>query len=301
LDGAKHVFTPDQYQLLDFGQGRKLERFGPWVLDRPSPAAEAVRMQDQGLWRQADARFERREEDAGSWQTFGDLPDRWTVAHGTMRFEISLTPFGHVGLFPEQAGNWNWLAEQLETSSRPLRLLNLFAYTGGSTLAAAAGAEVVHVDSSRSAVAWARRNAALSGLETAPIRWIVEDAMKFVRRELRRGNRYDGFILDPPSYGHGPAGETWQVDEHLEELIERCIELTGGTPKLALATCHSPGWPGELLAKCLPGATPGELELVTPDGRRLQSGHVARLGSSPQLSPRVPGEGGKRGRALPDA
>jgi 23S rRNA (cytosine1962-C5)-methyltransferase len=286
------VFSPDQYQLLDFGEGRKLERFGAWVLDRPAPAAEGVWKLNDELWSQAHARFERRDGDVGEWQSFGQIPVFWTISHGPLSFEIRPTPFGHLGLFPEQAANWDWLTEQVSAAGKPLKLLNLFAYTGGSTLAAAAaGAEVVHVDASHGVLAWARRNATLSGLEAAPIRWIVEDAVKFVRRELRRGNRYDGLILDPPSYGHGTGGEAWKLDEHLPNLMELCIELTGGGPTIALVSCHSTGWPGERLAKLLNGSTPSELELMALDGRRLPAGSMARVGPSPQPSPGVPGEG----------
>ena len=143
-----------------------------------------------------------------------ELPERWTIAHGPLQFELKRTDFGHLGLFPEQAENWDWIAERVAAAGRPLKVLNLFAYTGGSTLAAAAaGAEVVHVDAAKNIVAWARRNAELSGLADAPIRWIAEDAMKFVKRELKRGNRYDAVILDPPSYGHGPQGEVWRLVE----------------------------------------------------------------------------------------
>ena len=211
------------------------------------------------LWTQADARFEGRDEQRGQWTDRRELPERWTVAHGPLRFELKRTEFGHLGLFPEQAENWDWIARaavrQRGRLARMLRagetpalreVLNLFAYTGGSTLAAAAaGAEVVHVDAAKNVVAWARRNAELSGLADAPIRWIAEDAMKFVKRELKRGNRYDAVILDPPSYGHGPHGEVWRLSKHLPRLLDLCAELTAGRPQFMLLTCHTPGYDAE--------------------------------------------------------
>ena len=176
------------YQLIDFGEGRRLEAFGPLVLDRPCPAAEGAAKGDPAAWSSADARFQRRDSIGGEWTTDGDLPSRWTVARGPLTFELKRTEFGHLGIFPEQAANWDWIAARLASGPRPVHVLNLFAYTGGSTLAAAAaGAEVTHVDAGKNVVAWARRNAALSGLADAPIHWVVEDAPKFVRRALARG------------------------------------------------------------------------------------------------------------------
>jgi 23S rRNA (cytosine1962-C5)-methyltransferase len=301
------MVPPDQYDLLDFGDGRRLERFGGVVLDRPCPAAEGVPRAMPELWRQADARFERGEEEEGRWSVAkATLPEQWTVAHGPLRFELKRTPFGHVGLFPEQAENWEWIAGQAgqadrgagcqpasasqadwQSAPRPagwkpaLRVLNLFAYTGGSTLAAAAGAEVVHVDAARNIVAWARRNAELSGLAGRPIHWIAEDAQKFVRRELRRGSRYDAVILDPPSYGHGLRGEVWRLSEHLPRLLAQCAELTAGRRRFMLLTCHTPGYEPErlreMLAAALGDSERGAIEarqmvLRTAAGRELPSG-----------------------------
>jgi 23S rRNA (cytosine1962-C5)-methyltransferase len=238
----------DQYQLLDFGDGRRLERFGELVLDRPCPAAEGIQQADPASWAAADARFEGRAEEKGQWTLRRELPERWTVALGGLRFELKRTDFGHVGLFPEQAANWEWIRGtrgegRKERGEGRQRILNLFAYTGGSTLAAAAaGAEVVHVDAARNIVAWARRNAEQSGLADAPIHWVVEDAQKFVKRELRRGNRYDGLILDPPSYGHGPRGEVWRLSKHLPRLLSSCRELTADRRAFVLLTCHTPGY-----------------------------------------------------------
>jgi 23S rRNA (cytosine1962-C5)-methyltransferase len=286
------MFDPAQYQLLDFGDGRKLEQFGELVLDRPSPAAEGVAPARSQLWRRAAARYERGGGDRGEWRGVDELPVDWVVAHGPVRFELKLTEFGHVGLFPEQAENWDWIAEQVygaaqvRGAARPVKVLNLFAYTGGSTLAAAAaGAEVVHVDAAENTVAWARRNAQHSGLAGAPIRWIAEDAVKFVRRELKRGNRYDAVILDPPSYGHGPRGEVWRLAEDLPALLSDCAELTSRTRQFMLLTCHSPLVEPDLVRQLLESAFGGRraaavlarrVALESLSGGRLDCGVMAR-------------------------
>ncbi len=294
------MFQTDQYELLDFGEGRKLERFGPFILDRPSPAAADSAKVQPGLWGQAHVRYERFDDSQGSWKPEGALPSTWTIRHGGMTLELKSTPFGHLGVFPEQAENWDWLAEHVSAPgaepapSAPLqsggrhrcKVLNLFAYTGGSTLAAAGvGAEVVHVDAASNVVAWARRNAAISGLEQAPIRWIPEDASKFVAREVARGNAYDAVILDPPSYGHGPHGEVWKLDRDLPGLLRDCAQLTGGRPRLMLLTCHSPNYDAARLRSILTDAgfhadgstfTVSPLTLATQDGRKLSSGLAAR-------------------------
>lgn len=280
------MFEPDQYQLLDFGSGRKLERFGSYLLDRYAPPAEDVRKANTSVWKDANARYQRAPSDEGTWKPATALPKTWTVKHGELVFELRPTSFGHLGLFPEQAANWDWINKQVVRASRPLRVLNLFGYTGGSTLAAAAaGAEVTHVDSAKNTVAWARRNAELSGLADHPIRWITEDAKKFTERELRRGNRYDAVILDPPSYGHGPKGETWKIARDLHPLLNTCAELTGGQRAFILLTCHTPGFdPPEVEAvladavfgTCQAGATAQPLSIRCEDGRTLPAGVVAR-------------------------
>jgi 23S rRNA (cytosine1962-C5)-methyltransferase len=303
------MFTSDQYQLIDFGEGRRLERFGDIVLDRPCPAAETMHQADPAAWQDADARFESINEQEGRWICRRELPQRWTIAHEALRFELKRTPFGHVGLFPEQAENWDWIAvrvqglgfrvqdsnlqptvyslQPFENAQREkLKILNLFAYTGGSTLvAAAAGAEVVHVDAAQNIVAWARRNAELSGLAGAGMHWITEDAMKFVKRELRRGNRYDAVILDPPSYGHGRRGEVWRLSKHLPQLLEICNELTAGQCRFILLTCHTAGYDctrlADMLKEPFPNIEKGNIEakdliLQSATGRELSSGVVIR-------------------------
>jgi 23S rRNA (cytosine1962-C5)-methyltransferase len=287
------MFTSEEYELLDFGHGRRLERFGELVLDRPCPAAEEVAPSYPDLWSEADARFVRDEGKEGRWISAGPLADRWIISHGPLMLELKRTEFGHLGVFPEQAANWDWLAEQLTAAHRgtgrpgdaspPLAVLNLFAHTGASTLtAAAAGAEVTHVDAARNVMGWARRNAELSEMSDAPIRWIAEDAQKFVRRELKRGNGYDAVILDPPSYGHGPRGEVWRLSKHLPELLGMCGRLTAGRRRFLLLTCHTPKFGperlGELVAEALPGGhvTARGLTLATIDNRHLPSGVVVR-------------------------
>lgn len=279
------MFPPDQYQLLDFGEGRRLEQFGAIRLDRPCPTAERMAKGDPQAWPTADGRYERLDDEQGRWQLERELPERWNVAAGGIRLELKRTEFGHLGVFPEHAATWDWIAGRVAAAGRPVRVLNLFAYTGGSTLAAAAaGAEVTHVDAARNIVAWARHNAELSGLTDAPIHWIAEDARKFVRRELNRGNRYDAVVLDPPSYGHGSRGEVWRLSKHLDGLLAACAELTAGRREFVLLTCHTPGYGaerlGRMLAETLGGdggrISTGPLALRAIDGRELPHGGVAR-------------------------
>ena len=280
------MFTSDQYELLDFGSGRKLERFGDFVVDRPCPAAEEATKSSPEIWKQAIARYERTSDNQGKWLPENALPKTWSITHGELKFELKPTPFGHLGIFAEQAANWDWIARVVARANRPPKVLNLFAYTGGSTLAAAAvGAEVTHVDSAKNTVAWARRNTKISSLEEAPIRWITEDALKFVRREVKRGNRYDAVILDPPSYGHGVKGEPWHLATGLAELLTLCAELTSEGREFLLLTCHSPGFgPAEVSAyladnifgHCSAGVMARELTIQSADGRELPSGVVAR-------------------------
>ncbi|HQU46000.1 MAG TPA: class I SAM-dependent methyltransferase [Pirellulales bacterium] len=279
------MFAPNEYQLLDFGEGRKLERFGAVVLDRPAPAATGP-IQDSERWAAATARYERTTGNRGAWRAVvaaSQLPVGWSVRHGGTVLELKLTPFGHLGVFPEQAANWDWIAERVAAAGRGIRVLNLFAYTGASTLAAAgAGAEVVHVDAARNILAWARRNAELSGLGGAPVRWICEDAVTFVRRELKRGNPYHAVILDPPSYGHGAKGDVWKLAEHLPSLLADCARLTASNRSFVLLSCHTPGFGPEALAAMLADAFDGddmesaEMRVTALSGRVLVSGAMAR-------------------------
>jgi 23S rRNA (cytosine1962-C5)-methyltransferase len=279
------MFDHDQYCLLDFGAGRKLERWGALVLDRPAPAASAVPAHPS-RWAAADGRFERSPGVPGVWRAPQPLPTRWQIRHAASVLELRPTSSGAVGVFPEQASNWDWIAHQVRRAGQRLRVLNLFAYTGGSTLAAAAaGAEVVHVDAARTAVSWARHNANLSRLAAAPLRWLVEDARKFVARELRRGNAYDAVILDPPTYGHGPGAHPWDIHKHLPDLLAACGQLTRRARTFMLLTCHTPQLGPATLATLLAdamcggqrrGITAGDLVLGTEQGRALPSGWVVR-------------------------
>ncbi len=285
-----------QYELLDFGEGRKLERFAGVVLNRPCPTADGVAKVHPELWEHAAARFRGPRMGDGSWSPAPRswVPAEWHYVHGDdppFRLQLEALPSGQVGVFPEQRENWDWIARQvakaMSSRGRPPRVLNLFAYTGGSTLAAsAAGAEVVHIDAAQNIVDRARQNAELSGLADRPIRWIAEDAAKFCQRELKRGNQYDAVILDPPSFGHGPKGELWQIDSGLLPLLKLCGQLTAESRAFVLVTCHSPGiGPAELAAYLAEGIfghcgqppAAGELFLETSDGRRLAGGVFARL------------------------
>ncbi|HEY5312048.1 MAG TPA: class I SAM-dependent methyltransferase [Pirellulales bacterium] len=279
------MFASDQYQLLDFGAGRKLERFGRYVVDRPSPAAGDAQPAHPELWPQADAVFQRPAAGEGRWTVKRELVD-WAVRWNEPEFELRLAASGQVGLFPEQAVNWQWLSRQLRQTESP-KVLNLFAYTGSSSLVAAqAGAEVVHVDAAAAAIAMARRNAERSGLADRPLRWVEEDALAFVRREVRRGNRYQAVVLDPPSYGHGPKGQTWKLATQLDELVEQVSLLVDRRAGCVLLTCHTPGYgPHELVrileASLASPARGAALELATADGRRLHSGSGAVWTSEP--------------------
>jgi 23S rRNA (cytosine1962-C5)-methyltransferase len=284
------------YELLDFGNGRKLEQFGSIRLDRPSPPADAARPTRPQLWSTADARFQRTGGERGQWHSAAALPGSWMLNCEAFQLVLKPTPFGHVGVFPEQQANWRWIAQrvarwqraqpQQAESATALQVLNLFAYTGGSTLAAAAaGAQVVHLDAARNVVRWARQNAAASGLTAAPIRWIVDDARRYVQRELRRGHRYDALILDPPSYGHGANDESWRLGADLMPLLADCRRLLSDQPVFALLTCHSPRYgPAEvgaclqetLFGRCSMQVEAQRLAVRTAEGRMLSAGAVAR-------------------------
>lgn len=283
------MFTPDQYELLDFGDGRRLERFGVLRLDRPCPAVEHLQRAAVEAWRGVEGRFDRTGENEGKWSFEAHQPEQWTIAHGPVRFELKPTPAGQLGVFPEQAANWDWISQRLRGLSGPASVLNLFAYTGGGTLAAAAcGAQVTHVDAAGNTVAWARRNAELSGMAEMPVRWIAEDAAKFVKRELRRGNRYDAVVLDPPSYGHGPRGEVWRLSKQLPRLLSLCGELTAGRRRFMLLTCHTPGFDPQRLSQMMTEAlgdtdhgtcAAQQLTIRAATGREMPSGVAVRWSS----------------------
>ena len=237
------------YQLLDSGETEKLERFGAYVLRRPDPQALWEKNLSSVLWDTADAYFVRRGE-KGEWKFNKEIPKEWEVEYGGLHFLIRPTSFKHVGLFPEQLPNWEWVSARLQLWTSDVRrtsdvpaVLNLFAYTGGASLAAAkAGATVTHVDASKTAVEWASKNAEKSGLGDAPIRWIVDDVMKFVDRELKRGSNYDAIILDPPAFGHGPKDELWKIERDLVLLIKKCLALLSKRPLFVLMNGYAAGY-----------------------------------------------------------
>jgi 23S rRNA (cytosine1962-C5)-methyltransferase len=231
------------YALLDSGTGEKLERFGEFVLSRPDPQALWPKLLPEADWKKAHGRF-TRDGKQGDWSLKPGTPDKWPVTLGGLKFWIKPTPFKHVGLFPEQLPNWTWLSGIISNSkSSSAEVLNLFGYTGAATLACAqAGASVVHVDGSKAAIAWARENAELSGLGTKPVRWILDDARAFVRREVKRGRLYDGIIMDPPAFGHGPDNEIWNIEEHFLPLLADCLALLKPQPLFFLINGYAAGY-----------------------------------------------------------
>ena len=241
------------YALLDSGGGRKLERYGPYTVVRPEPQAMWTPRLPGSAWEKADAVFNPSdEEDAGNWRFKGKPQESWPMAWGDAKFHARFTAFRHLAFFPEQAANWAWLDERLRATPGQPKVLNLFGYTGvASLVCAAAGAHVTHVDASKKAIGWARENAALSGLEDRPIRWICEDARRYVQREVRRGSRYDGIILDPPKYGRGPDGEVWRLFENLPELAALCTELLSENASFLLLNAYAERISGAALSSLL--------------------------------------------------
>lgn len=232
----------ESYRLLDASGGEKLERWGKTTLIRPDPQIIWNTEKDEKLWNSADARYLRSSAGGGSWEMRKAVPKSWEIEYGDLRFKIGPTGFKHTGLFPEQAVNWDYMSEKIKNAGREVSVLNLFAYTGGATLAcAAAGAKVCHVDAAKGMVDWARENAALSGLADRPIRWIVDDCVKFLKREIRRGKKYDGIIMDPPSYGRGPGGEVWKLEDNIYELLEICVEALSDKPLFFLLNSYTAG------------------------------------------------------------
>ena len=229
------------YELLDASDGERLERWGDKILIRPDPQVIWRGVASHKAWKHADGIYRRSSSGGGAWIK-NDLPASWTIGYGSLKFVLRPMGFKHTGLFPEQAANWDWCQKLIREANRPIKVLNLFAYTGGATVAcAAAGASVVHVDAAKGMVAQAKENAALSGLAEAPIRYIVDDCKKFVERELRRGNRYDGIIMDPPSYGRGPGGEVWKLEDSIGEFLSLASQLLSDDPLFLLVNSYTTG------------------------------------------------------------
>ena len=231
-----------EYELLDCSDGERLERWGDIILIRPDPQVIWKTPKNHPLWKKANARYFRSNTGGGKWEVYRKMPDYWSINYKDLCFNIKTMGFKHTGLFPEQAVNWDFTRNIIKGADRPLSVLNLFAYTGGATLACLAeGAHVVHVDASKGMVNWAKENAALAKLSDRSVRWIVDDCIKFVRREIRRGNKYDIIIMDPPSYGRGPTGEIWKLEEQLYELVSFCADLLSEKPALLLLNSYTTG------------------------------------------------------------
>lgn len=229
------------FELIDASGGEKLERWGDVLLARPDPQV-IWHTPKGGRWDKTDARYHRSAEGGGNWEQRTLKKNEWVIGYKNLRFMIRPTGFKHTGLFPEQAVNWDYMADAIKRAGRPVKVLNLFAYTGGATLAcAAAGASVVHVDAAKGMVQWARDNAKLSNLESAPIRWIVDDCKKFIEREIRRGNTYDGIVMDPPSYGRGPGGEVWKLEDNIFELCSLVAQLLSPDALFLLLNSYTTG------------------------------------------------------------
>jgi len=229
------------YEVLDTSDGEKLERWGKYILVRPDPQVIWSTPRADPLWKKYDARYLRSSEGGGKWDNLR-LPERWQVRYGALTFNVKPMNFKHTGVFPEQAVNWDFISRKIAAAGRPVSVLNLFAYTGAATLAAAAaGASVCHVDAAKGMVSWAKENAKSSGLEDKPVRWIVDDCGKFVEREIRRGRRYDAVIMDPPSYGRGPSGEIWKLEENLYPFVELVCQVLSDEPLFFLINSYTTG------------------------------------------------------------
>ena len=230
------------YELIDTSDGKKLERWGGVILDRPDPQIIWPQKSDPNSWKSAHAVYHRSKSGGGEWEFKRDLPSSWQIKYNNLCFNVKPMGFKHTGLFPEQAVNWDFMQKLITESEREISVLNLFAYTGGATVAcAAAGAKVVHVDAAKGMVQWAKENATASGLKDAPIRYIVDDCLKFTEREIRRGHKYDAIIMDPPSYGRGPKGEIWKFEEEIYNLVSKTSELLSDNPLFFIVNSYTTG------------------------------------------------------------
>ena len=273
------------YEVLDTSAGEKLERWGKYILVRPDPQVIWNTPKDDPLWQKYDARYARSSTGGGKWQNLR-LPAQWQVRYKELTFQVKPMNFKHTGVFPEQAANWDFMMETIRRAGRPIRVLNLFAYTGGATIAcAAAGASVCHVDAAKGMVLWAKENRDLSGIPEENTRFIIEDAKAFVQRELRRGNHYDGILMDPPSYGRGPNGEVWKLENELYGLVDLCAQAMSDTPLFFLINGYTTGFSYTVLQnvaqRCLCSRYGGraeadDLALAVTSGGVLPCGATAR-------------------------
>lgn len=272
------------YELLDASGGERLERWGDIILIRPDPQVLWNTPREHPMWKQAHARYLRSKTGGGQWQRFRPIPEDWEIRYGDLRFHLKPMGFKHTGLFPEQAVNWDWMGDKIRSAGRPIKVLNLFGYTGAATLACvAAGAHVTHVDASKGMVAWGRENAVASGLADKPMRWLVDDCLKFVQREQRRGSRYDAILMDPPSYGRGPGGEVWKLEEQIYPFVEECVKLLSDKPLFVLINSYTTGLSPSVMRYILGSLVPHDGRLsadeiglpVTVSGMTLPCGASA--------------------------
>ena len=256
------------YEIIDCSEGEKLERWGNYILVRPDPQVIWSTPKTEKGWTKMNGHYHRSAKGGGEWEFF-HLPEQWTISYKELTFQLKPFSFKHTGLFPEQAANWDWFSDKIKKAGRPVKVLNLFAYTGGATLAAAkAGASVTHVDASKGMVGWAKENARSSNLESANIRWIVDDCVKFVEREIRRGSKYDAIIMDPPSYGRGPKGEIWKIEDAIYPLVQLCSQLLSDTPLFFLINSYTTGLAPSVLSYML------STEVCGKHGGKVEAGEV---------------------------
>lgn len=281
------MYTADNwkdYEVLDTAHGEKLERWGNVLLRRPDPQVIWKKEGNPALWKKADGFYHRSKSGGGSWEFSKKLPDRWQISYGKLKFFVRPTGFKHTGLFPEQAVNWDYIGKKISGETKKINVLNLFAYTGGATLAAAAaGADVVHVDASKGMVSWAKENLELSGLRDRYVRFIVDDCEKFVAREIKRGHFYDGIIMDPPSYGRGPGGEMWKMEDKIYDLVKLCSNLLSDNPLFFIINSYTTGLAPTVIKNIISLALSGKAEAeeiglpVTSSGIFLPCGATGRM------------------------
>lgn len=260
-----------EYEVIDSSKGEKLERWGKYLLVRPDPQVIWDTPKTHSGWKKMNGHYHRSNKGGGEWEFF-DLPKQWQIHYKDLTFNLQPFSFKHTGLFPEQAANWEWFGDKIRKANRPIKVLNLFAYTGGATVAAAkAGASVTHVDASKGMVTWAKENAASSGLAEAQIRYIVDDCVKFVEREIRRGNKYDAIIMDPPSYGRGPKGEIWKIEESIFPFVQLCAQLLSDKPLFFLINSYTTGLQPAVLSYII------GTEIVKKFGGKVEADEVGLL------------------------